>query len=171
MKLVLLQRDVGLINRLMPMLTVVLCVIASVVPAHLPVFTAVMPFFALMAIYHWTVYRPDLLPFVAVFAAGLLLDMLTGAPVGISSLVLLLAYGLVLSQRDHLLMRGFTVVWLGFLVIAAAAAVLQWIVVSLFYGMLLDVKAFLFQGVLTVAVYPVVSFLLARVQRTLLMRA
>jgi rod shape-determining protein MreD len=91
--------------------------------------------------------------------------------VGISSLVLLLAYGLVLSQRDHLLMRGFTVVWLGFLVIAAAAAVLQWIVVSLFYGMLLDIKAFLFQGVLTVAVYPVVSYLLARVQRTLLMRA
>jgi hypothetical protein len=37
--------------------------------------------------------------------------------------------------------------------------------------MLLDIKAFLFQGVLTVAVYPVVSYLLARVQRTLLMRA
>ena len=51
-------------------------------------------------------------------------------------------------------MRRFTVVWLGFLVIAAAAAVLQWIVVSLFYGMLLDVRAFLFQGVLTVAVEP-----------------
>ena len=68
-------------------------------------------------------------------------------------------------------MRRFTVVWLGFLVIAAAAAVLQWIVVSLFYGMLLDVRAFLFQGVLTVAVYPVVSYLLERVQRTLLMRA
>jgi len=169
--LILFQRDVGLINRLMPMLTVVLCVIVSVVPAHLPVFTAVTPFFPLMAIYYWTVHRPDLLPFVAVFAAGLLLDMLTGAPLGIASLVLLLAYGLVLSQREHLLMRRFTVVWLGFLVIAAAAAVLQWIVVSLFYGMLLDVRAFLFQGVLTVAVYPVVSYLLERVQRTLLMRA
>jgi rod shape-determining protein MreD len=169
--LILFQRDVGLINRLMPMLTVVLCVVASVVPAHLPVFTAVTPSFALMAIYYWTVYRPELLPFVAVFATGLLLDMLTGAPLGISSLVLLLAYGLVLSQREHLLMRRFTVVWLGFLALAATAAVLQWIVVSLFYGMLLDVRAFLFQGVLTVAVYPVVSYLLGRVQRTLLMRA
>jgi len=49
--------------------------------------------------------------------------------------------------------------------------VLQWGVASLFYGMVLDVRAFLFQGVLTVAVYPVVSYLLTRVQRTLLMRA
>jgi rod shape-determining protein MreD len=171
MKFILLQRDVGLINRLMPMLTTVVCVLVSVVPAHLPAFTAVTPAFALMAIYHWTLYRPDLLPFGAVFAVGLLLDMLTGAPLGISSLVLLLAHALVLTQREHLLMRRFTVVWVGFLVVAAAAAVVQWVVVSLFYGMLLDVRAFLFQGVLTVATYPVVSYLLVRVQRTLLMRA
>jgi len=171
MKLVLLQRDVGLINRLMPLSTTLLCVIASVIPAHLPAFTVVTPAFALMAIYHWTLYRPDLLPFVAVFAAGLLLDMVTGAPVGISSLVLLLAHGLVLSQREHLLMRPFAVVWVGFLVVATVAAALQWLVVSLFYGMLLDVRPFLFQGVLTVATYPVVSYVLVRVQRTLLMRA
>jgi rod shape-determining protein MreD len=171
MKFILLQRDVGLINRLMPMLTTVVCVLVSVVPAHLPAFTAVTPAFALMAIYHWTLYRPDLLPFGAVFAVGLLLDMLTGAPLGISSLVLLLAHALVLTQREHLLMRRFTVVWVGFLVVVAAAAVVQWVVVSLFYGMLLDVRAFLFQGVLTVATYPVVSYLLVRVQRTLLMRA
>jgi rod shape-determining protein MreD len=170
-KLILLQRDVGLINRLMPMVTTLLCVIASMIPAHLPAFTAVTPFFALMAIYHWTLYRPDLLPFVAVFAVGLLLDLLTGAPLGISSLVLLIAYALVLSQREYLLMRRFTVVWVGFLAVAAVTAVLQWAVVSLFYGMLLDVRAFLFQGVLTVAVYPVVSYLLVRVQRTLLMRS
>ena len=167
----LIQRDIGLINRLMPMLTTMLCVIASVVPAHLPAFTAVAPAFALMAIYHWTLYRPDLLPFMAVFAVGLLLDMLTAAPLGVSSLVLLLAYSLVLSQREHLLMRPFTIVWVGFLVLAVAVSALQWLVVSLFYGMLLDVRAFLFQGVLTVATYPVMSYLLVRVQRTLLLRA
>jgi rod shape-determining protein MreD len=171
MKFILLQRDIGLINRLGPVLTAVVCVMASVVPAHLPAFTAATPFFALMAIYYWTLYRPDLLPFAVVFAAGLLADLLEGAPLGMSSLVLLLAYGLVLSQREHLVMRRFTVIWLGFLAVAAAAAVVQWGVVSLFYGMVLDGRAFLFQGVLTVAVYPVVSYLLTRVQRTLLMRA
>ena len=171
MKLALLQRDVGLLNRLVPTLATALCVIASVVPTHLPAFIATAPFFPLMAVYFWTLYRADLLPFPVVFAAGLLLDILEGAPLGISSLILLLAQAVVLSQREQLAMRRFTVVWLGFLAVAAAAAVLQWGVVSLLYGMLLDVRAFLFQGVLTVAVYPVVSYLLAGVQRMLLMRA
>ena len=171
MKLVLFQRDIGLVNRLMPISTTALCAIASMIPAHLPAFTAVTPAFTLMAIFHWTLYRPDLLPFSAVFAVGLLLDMLTGAPLGISSLVLLLAHALVLSQREYLLARRFTVIWVGFLAVAAAAAALQWVIVSLFYGMLLDIRAFLFQGVLTVATYPVVSYLLVRVQRTLLVRA
>jgi len=171
MKLVLLQRDLGLINRLAPVLTTLMCVMASVAPVHMPAFTAATPFFALMAIYYWTLHRPEFLPFAAVFAVGLLLDMLEGAPLGMSPLVLLLAYALVLSQREHLVMRRFSAVWLGFLAVAATATVLQWGVVSLFYGMLLDARAFLFQGVLTVAVYPVVSYLLSRVQRTLLMRA
>jgi rod shape-determining protein MreD len=170
-KLVLLQRDIGLINRLAPTLTTVLCAFASVAPAHLPAFVTTTPFFTLMAVYFWTLHRPELLPFPTVFAAGLLLDLLEGAPLGISSLILLLTHGLVLSQREHLVMRRFTVVWVGFLVVAAAALALTWGVVSLFYGILLDVRAFLFQGLLTVAVYPVVSYLLARVQRVLLVRA
>jgi rod shape-determining protein MreD len=170
-KLILFQRDIGLVNRLMPTMTAAMCVLASVIPAYLPAFTAVTPAFALMAVYHWTLYRPDLFPFTAVFAVGVLLDMLTGGPLGISSLVLLLAYALVLTQRQLLLGRQFTVVWVGFLALVAAASVLQWVVVSLFYAMLLDVRPFLFQGVLTVATYPVVSYLLVRVQRGLLMRA
>lgn len=171
MKLVLLQRDIGLINRMTPALTALLCVFASVTPAHLPALTTATPFFTLIAVYFWTLHRPELLPFPIVFVAGLLLDMLEGAPLGISSLLLLLAHGLVLSQREHLMMRRFTVVWMGFLIVAAAAEALEWGVVSLFYGMLLDVRAFLFQGALTVAVYPVVSYLLARVQQMLLVRA
>ena len=171
MKFTLLQRDVGLINRVMPTLTAVTCVMAGVVPAHLPTFITVTPAFSLMAIYYWTLHRPDLLPFAGVFAIGLLADLLEGAPLGVSPLILLLAYALVLSQREHLLMRGFTVIWVGFLVVTAAASALQWGVASLLYGMLIDIRAFLFQGVLTVAVYPVVSYLLSCVQRTLLARA
>lgn len=171
MKFILLQRDVGLINRLMPTLTAIGCVLAAVVPSHLPTFITVTPAFALMAVYFWTLHRPDLLPFPAVFVIGLLADLLEGAPLGVSPLTLLLAYALVLSQREFLLVRGFAMIWLGFLAVAAAASALQWAVASLFYGMLVDVRAFLFQGVLTVAVYPVVSYLLASVQRMLLVRA
>ncbi len=171
MKLVLLQRDIGLVNRSAPTVTTVLCAFASVAPAHMPAFVTTTPFFTLMAVYFWTLHRPELLPFPTVFAVGLLLDLLEGAPLGISPLILLLAHGLVLSQRELFLMRRFTVVWVGFLVVAAAASALAWGVVSLFYGIFVDGRAFLFQGVLTVAAYPVMSYLLARVQQVLLVRA
>jgi len=170
-KPVLFQRDTGLFNRLMPTATTFFCVFATVVPLHLPGFAVVTPSFVLMAVYHWSIYRPDLLPFVATFAAGLLLDLLNGAPLGISSLVLLLARALVLSQRGVFVGHGFTVVWAGFVGLAAAAVVFEWLIVSLFYGMVLDPRPFVFQAVLTVSTYPVVSYLLVRVQRGLLMRA
>ena len=171
MKPVLFQRDTGLFNRLMPTATTILCVFATVVPIHLPGFAVVTPAFVLVAVYHWSIYRPDLLPFVATFAAGLLLDLLNGAPLGISSLVLLLSRALVVGQRGLFVGHGFTVVWAGFVGLAAAAAVFEWTIVSVFYGLLLDPRPFLFQAVLTVSAFPVVSYFLVRAQRGLLMRA
>lgn len=170
MKLILFQRDTGLINRMSPALTTCLCVFISVVPVHLPGFAAVTPAFALMAVYHWTIYRPDLLPFIAAFAAGLLLDLLNGAPLGISSLVLLLTRGVVLSQRRFFVGRSFPVVWAGFLAAAAIANVFDWAFFSLYYGLLLDIRPALFQAVLTMSCYPAMSYVLGQVQRGLLVR-
>ena len=64
------QRDIGYPGRLVPFLTTVLFAFFTVVPLNLPGFAVVMPSFALMAVFHWTVYRPDLLPLSAVFASG-----------------------------------------------------------------------------------------------------
>ena len=171
MKLVLFQRDQGVVNRLMPMLSALFCVVASIVPLHLPGFAEVAPGFVLMAVFHWSIYRPDLLPFFAVFLAGLCLDLLNGAPLGISSLIFLIARAVILSQRKHFVGRSFAVVWAGFVVLVAAAEALEWALASALNSMLIDPRPFLFQAVLTVALYPVVSYLLARIQRNLLMRA
>jgi rod shape-determining protein MreD len=171
LKLVLLHRDTGIINRLMPLLATLLATFASIVPLHLPGFAVVTPAFALMAVYHWSIYRPDLLPYVAVFAAGLLLDLLNDAPLGVSALILLLARAGVLSQRRFFVGRGFPVVWAGFVALTAAATALEWVLVSAFYQFALDLRPFLFQGVLTISIYPVASYLFVRLQRNLLMRA
>jgi rod shape-determining protein MreD len=171
MKLVFFQRDQGLVNRMLPMATALLCVLASIVPLHLPGFAEVAPGFVLMAVYHWSIYRPDLLPFAAVFLAGLALDLLNGAPLGVSSLVFLIGRAVVLSQRKLFVGRSFAVVWAGFLALVAAAEALEWALACALHGVALDPRPFLFQAVLTVALYPLVSYLLARVQRNLLMRA
>src|SRR5579863_9753559 len=111
-----IQSDIGYPGRLVPFLTTVLFAFLSVLPLNLPGFAVVMPAFALMAVFHWTVYRPDLLPLSAVFVTGLLLDLLNGTPyVGLSALVFLLGRTAVIGQRKFFVNRAFTVVWVGFL--------------------------------------------------------
>jgi rod shape-determining protein MreD len=167
-----IQRDIGYPGRLVPFLTTVLFAFFSVVPLNLPGFAVVMPAFALMAMFHWTVYRPDLLPLSAVFASGLLVDLLNGTPyVGLSALVFLLARAAVMGQRKLFVNRSFTIVWLGFLVLATGVFVLLWGLVSAIHGAVIDLRPFIFQAVLTVACYPAASYVLARIQRAFLAKA
>lgn len=167
-----IQREIGYPGRLVPFLTTVLFAFFSVVPLNLPGFAVVMPAFALMAVFHWTVYRPDLLPLSAVFASGLLVDLLNGTPyVGLSALVFLLARAAVMGQRKFFVNRPFTIVWLGFLVLATGVFVLLWGLVSAVHGGIIDLRPFVFQAVLTVACYPAASYVLARVQRAFLAKA
>lgn len=167
-----IQRDIGYPGRLVPFLTTVLFAFFSIVPLNLPGFAVVMPAFALMAVFHWTVYRPDLLPWSAVFVTGLLLDLLNGTPyVGLSALVLLLSRAAVMGQRKFFVNRNFTIVWLGFLALAIGVFVLSWALVCAVRGALIDLRPFIFQAVLTIACYPAASYVLARLQRAFLVRA
>src|SRR5580658_3360563 len=85
--------------RLLPIATTLIAAVISVLPVRIPGYAALTPVFTLMAAYHWTIYRPDLLPPLALFAVGLTEDLLAGAPLGVSALLLLLARTAVLSHR------------------------------------------------------------------------
>lgn len=170
MRLAFFHREAGFPNKLLPFLTTLLFVVVSVVPWHIPGFAVVTPAFALMAVYHWTLYRPELLPPTAIFAAGLLLDLLNGTPyVGTSALSLLLARTVLLSQRRFFVNRLFPMLWAGFLVTAAALITFEWALVSLLHGGLLGPRPFIFEAVLTGASFPVGSYLLGQAQRHFLM--
>jgi rod shape-determining protein MreD len=166
---VIVPRDAGAPGRVVPFLSTVVFVLVSVVPLQLPGFAAVTPSFALMAVYHWTVYRPDLLPLSAIFALGLLLDLLNGTPfVGMSALTLLIARTAVLINRRHFINRDFSVLWLGFLALACGLFMFSWAFVSMLNGRVLGTRPFLFEAVLTVSCYPAGSYVLARLHRTFL---
>ena len=172
MRMALFQRESGgLPNKLTPFLSTLFFVIVSIVPLHLPGFAVVTPSFALMAVYHWTIYRPELLPPITVFASGLLLDLLNGTPyVGTSALFLLLTRSVLMSQRRFFVNRLFPVMWAGFLLATAIVTILEWLLVSVLHGGMLGLRPFIFAAVLTVASFPLVSYFLARLQRAFLMR-
>lgn len=162
----LAQREVGYPGRLVPFLTTLLFAIISVVPLNLPGLAVVTPAFALMAVFHWTIYRPDLLPLSAVFALGLLLDLLNGTPyLGMSALVLLLVRTVVLSNRRWFVNRTFPILWLGFLAVAVGVFAFLWALVSLMHGAALGPRPFVFQALLTVSCFPFGTYLLAQAHR------
>jgi rod shape-determining protein MreD len=92
---------------LLPMVTTCVAVLLSLQPVHLPGYARVAPAFALMAVYHWTLYRPDLLPPLALFVIGVVGDSLTGDHLGITALFFLISRAVVLRCRRRIFNRTF----------------------------------------------------------------
>ena len=147
-----------------PFLAALAMVVIGLVRWPLPGAAPVAPVLALVAVHYWTVHRPELMPPAAVFALGLLQDILGGAPIGLNALVLLVVHGVLLMQRQHLARRPFIVDWWGFAVVAAGAGLLGWLVASLYYGGTIWPKPLLVQYLLNLCAYPVLAWVFTRAQ-------
>ncbi len=153
---------------MLPIVTTVVAAIITVLPVRVPGYAALTPAFTLMAVYHWTIYRPNLLPPLGVFAVGLAQDLLSGGPAGITPLVLLLARAAVLRYRRYFVNRTFPFVWTGFTLLCAIAMFAIWALHCLIELNLFDLRTTMFRIVLTIAVFPIASFALGRSQRALI---
>ena len=154
--------------RLVPIATMLVAVIATILPVRVPGYAALTPAFTLMAVYHWTIYRPDLLPPLALFGVGLAEDLLTGAPVGVGALMLLIARAAVLQYRRYFVNRAFPFVLSGFTLLAGIAMLGLWALHCAIELSILDLRNTIFRTVVTIAMFPVASFLLGRAQRGLM---
>lgn len=154
--------------RLLPVATTATAALLSIQPVHLPGYAALAPAFTLMAVYHWTIYRPDLLPPSALFLIGVAYDLLAGGPPGVTPLLLLLARAAVLRYRRWFPDRDFPFVWAGFTLLTAAAMAGLWLLDSLLEARLVEFRGGIFRAVLTISLFPVASFLLGRTQRALM---
>lgn len=91
-----------------------------------------------------------------------------GLPLGVSSLVLLLVQTGSASQGRFFHNKPFSVMWWGFALVAIPALLLQWLLSSALIGALLPIKATMISYVLTAVLFPIVAWVLARAQNTLL---
>ena len=133
----------------------------------LPEVSFVVPTLALMAVYYWGLHRADLLPAPAIFVVGFLQDILSGGPLGMNTVIFLAVYGICVSQRRFFYGKSFLVVWWGFMVVAAGALILEWVFTSVLVETVISPRPAYFKYLITIALYPVIAWLFARVQRTL----
>ena len=168
MTLTLWQRLDKIGRNLAPFAVTVMLVLVGMVPLYIPSYTQVAPALPLMSIFYWAIHRPDLLRPSVVFGIGVLQDLLGGAPLGLSALLLVTTYWVVLSQRRFFLASTFALMWFGFALIVTGGAVMQWTAASVLSGTLLPFDTSLVQAALTVTLFPFFAWLFIRVHRAFL---
>lgn len=150
-----------------PAVSTALALLLTAAPLRLPGQSELQGALALGMVFFWSLHRPESMPPLAVFALGLLADLLDFGPVGVQVLVLLITYGLAFSWRLALPRHGFVGVWMAFLAVAVGAAALQWALTALLAWQVLPAAPALFQATLSAGLYPLLALPLARAHATL----
>ncbi|WP_044562641.1 rod shape-determining protein MreD [Azospirillum sp. B4] len=155
-------------RNLVPFSTTVAAMLIGMMPLQLPDYSFVAPPLTLMSIYYWAIYRPDLLRPLLAFGVGVLQDLLGGSPLGMSALVYVLAYWLVLTQRRYFLGNSFWFLWLGFALVAVGAGAVQWVAYSLMTAHLVGPGNVVAQALLAIVLFPLPAWCLSKLHRSLL---
>lgn len=155
-------------RRLTPFGLTLILMLIGLMPFHMPEFSRVVPSLVVVAVYHWSIHRPNLLPASSVFLIGLLQDCLAGTPLGVNILILLTVFGIVLTQQRFFVNKSFAVVWLGFALVSGLASVVGWILISAFNLTLVSPDSMVAQYMITLGVFPLVSWSFLRWQQLFL---
>lgn len=144
---------------MLPGILTLLLLLLSMVNFRLPGISEFMPFTVAMVVFYWALFVPRLMPKWFVFVLGILQDAAYGAPLGISSLIYLLLWWLVVSQRRYFVKETFVVLWAVFSVFALFITLLSWGIHSLFFDMPLPLGNMGLQWIFSVLFYPFLHML------------
>ncbi|MFP4313348.1 MAG: rod shape-determining protein MreD [Alphaproteobacteria bacterium] len=105
---------------------VILLWVMDVISLGVPEFQTLKPSFFLVALFYWSIYRPTLLPSWLVFLAGLVLDLITGLPVGLNAFLFVIIQRILIDQRLTFTGQPFTTVFFGYLIVSSLYYAIQW---------------------------------------------
>lgn len=164
----------GLVRRLeagaralLPGIGAALLMVAAAGPTGLPGLVAAV---LLPQVVFWSVFRPGAMSPPMVFLLGLLLDLLSLAPLGSGVLTLLVVHGVALAWRRFLARQSFAFVWLAFCGFAVGAAMLFYALTALLFFDLPPLQPSLRLAMLAILLYPVFAWTLGRLH-TMMLRA
>ncbi len=152
-------------RRVLPFLVTLLMILLTVMAGPVPDIAAITPLFPLMAVYYWSVYRPDLLRLPGLFVLGVIWDALAGLPLGLSALGFIVTAQLVQSQRHIFTDQSYPTLWLGFAIVVVGLQSLQWLLLSLLASQALPLLSLFLQSLFTLALFPFCAWLLILLQR------
>lgn len=141
------------LRALVPTLSLVLALIISCIPLAV-IGQGFMPGILLMTIFFWGVERPGSLPSLMVFLSGLLIDFVSGGPVGLWAVSFLLFFVALRREAETLSQLGFSARWMAFCTAVLLVGLFAWAVASLYYFRMLPPGAITWQVLMTMLLYP-----------------
>ncbi len=152
-------------RRSLPFVTTLVFTLLGVVAWPLPHFGPVAPPLGLIALYYWTIHRPDLFRPGMAFTIGLLSDIINFLPPGLSALLFVAAHQLVLRQRRFFAGHSFLMTWFGFVLMMSLVMTLEWLLLCLIRWQGLPFFPVFMQALLAMVFFPLPCWLLIRLQR------
>jgi rod shape-determining protein MreD len=156
----------GVIGKITPLFVTLIFLLCSIaLPFIMPIIADIPPLLVLIAVYYWSVHRPDLMPLPIALLLGLLTDTLLRLPFGVSALSYICSAQLVQSQRPIFVDQSYLTLWLGFVVVLALSQTIHWALFSLLTKHIMPIMPLLLQGLLTLAIFPLLVWLLILLHR------
>ncbi len=147
---------------------IIIFLLLNVVSFSMPHAGDFKPFFLLMAVYYWAIYRPTVMPTGYTFALGLIMDLLAELPTGMSALILVGLQTIVRRSRLFLMGQPYIMVWLGFAIMAVSNAVCMWLIMCIKFFDVAPLAALsqtLVAALLSILLFPLASLILQGVHR------
>ena len=141
--------------------------VMSLISFSLPMSDENRPYFILMAIYYWAIYRPTLILPIFVFCMGLVFDLVVGFPLGLHSILFLLVQLVIRNQRLFFMGQTYLVVWMGFTLTCFLVLTSEWLFFSAKTGEWVTLKPIVSSFLLTLLSFPLVTLLFISVHRLL----
>ncbi len=146
-----------------PSLVLFLAVVIAAVPWVLPAEASfILPLLLIIVVFALTLQRKRQLPGVSVFAAGVLMDILTAGPLGYWAALFLLTYTIAVQYRLRAARWNFSTLWLVFSVTAIVAAAAGWVLASVYFVQIIDWRPMMIGALVTIAIFPLVTWPMRR---------
>ncbi len=148
---------------LVPFMVMLGFIFLSMVIKQLPMRMIYAPL-PIIPLFYWAVFRSNALSLGAVFIIGLILDFLSGVPIGAHAFIYVLVFFMSKNQRRFLTGQGFLMMWVYFLCICLGHQILLWLGYLMFHPVIDELWLHLMiSGAVTAALLPIFFPLLTRI--------
>jgi rod shape-determining protein MreD len=138
----------------LPGLITLLLAVLFLSAKHISGMSHFMPALPLIPVFYWGMMKAREMPYWFVFMVGLVIDSVSGLPLGLSSLLYVFFLVLLHAQRKYFYKEGFVIKWGYFALLLGATSALNWVLLSLFNSHAETVLPAVIQWFLTVGCYP-----------------